>query len=164
MVGTKGNIAVVTLNRPKHYNALDLPMFEAVRDTAEELATDKYKNVRAVILRGSGKGFCSGLDVKSVASNPVSNIKELLRKPGASEHSCLAQDVGYSWRKVQVPVIAALHGVCFGGGLQIALGADIRIASPDCRLSVMEAKWGLIPDMSLTVTLRDLVESTWRRS
>ena len=155
MVGADKNIAAVTLNRPEKLNALDMNMFRAVRDVAEDLADDK--KIRAVILSGSGKGFCAGLDVKSVASSPVSSVGELLRKPGASEHSCLAQDVGYSWRKLRVPVIAALHGVCFGGGLQIALGADIRIASPACKLSVMEAKWGLIPDMSLTVTLRDLV-------
>ncbi len=95
-------------------------------------------------MSGKGKAFCTGLDVKSVMGNP-SNMSTLLEKPGGTEHSNLAQDVGYLWRQLPFPVIASLHGMCYGGGLQIALGADFRIATPDCKLSIMEAKWGLIP-------------------
>jgi enoyl-CoA hydratase/carnithine racemase len=104
--------------------------------------------VRVVILSGAGKAFCTGLDIKSVGSQP-SNFSKLLEKPASTPISNLAQDVGYLWRQLPCPVIASLHGMCYGGGLQIALGADFRIATPDCKLSIMEAKWGLIPGQSL---------------
>eukprot|EP01062_Namystynia_karyoxenos_P052824 TRINITY_DN42484_c0_g1_i1.p2 TRINITY_DN42484_c0_g1~~TRINITY_DN42484_c0_g1_i1.p2 ORF type:complete len:376 (+),score=117.58 TRINITY_DN42484_c0_g1_i1:68-1195(+) len=156
-VERRGDIAVVSLNRGSKYNALDMPMFRAIAQTADRLRTEE--KLRAVILRGEGKAFCAGLDVKSVA-NPLAgaagNVQELLRRP-EGKVSNLAQDVGYLWRLIPCPVIAVTHGVCFGGGFQIALGADMRISHPDCRFSIMEAKWGLVPDMSGTVTLRDLV-------
>ena len=99
---------------------------------------------RCVILHGNGKSFCSGLDVTSIASSPISNINKLMEKnEEGGKYSNLAQDVAYQWRELPVPVIAVLRGVCYGGGLQIALGADIRFATPDCKLSIMEAKWGL---------------------
>lgn len=146
-------IAYVTLNRPEKYNGLDMAMFDAISATAKQLKKDT--SVRAVILQGAGKVFCSGLDVKSVSANPV-NFAKLLFKPGR-KISNLAQDVGYLWREVPAPVIAVTHGVCYGGGLQIALGADFRYSTPDCEFSIMEAKWGLIPDMSLTTTLSELM-------
>lgn len=146
-------IATVTLNRPDRYNGLDMPMFEAIREAARTLKKDR--RVRAIILRGAGEAFCSGLDVKTVSKNPV-NFLKLLVKPGR-RISNLAQDVGYLWRDVPAPVIAVTHGYCFGGGFQIALGADFRFSTPDCEFSIMESKWGLIPDMSLTVTLRELI-------
>lgn len=145
-------VATVTLNRPEKYNGLDMPMFEQLTAAAKRLRKDK--SVRAIILRGEGKAFCSGLDVKTVSSNPI-NFARLLFKPGR-RISNLAQDVGYLWREVPAPVIAVTHGFCFGGGLQIALGADFRFSTADCEFSIMESKWGLIPDMSLTVTLREL--------
>jgi len=147
----------VTLARPSKMNALSLPMFRSIQAAARELIDDK--SVRAVVLHGDGRAFCAGLDVKAVMANPLSvkaNIDELLHRPDG-EVSNLAQDVGYLWRRIPVPVIAAIHGVCLGGGLQIALGADMRIAAPATKMSIMEAKWGLIPDMSATVTLRELV-------
>ena len=148
-------IARVTLNRPTKMNALDMPMFEAIADTAALLKSDG--SIRAVILSGSGRAFCTGLDMSSVLQNkPRQSVERLLeREP--EKHSNLAQDVGYLWRELPVPVIACLHGMCYGGGMQIALGADIRLATRDCKLSIMEAKWGLIPDMSASVTLRELV-------
>ncbi|WP_165855587.1 crotonase/enoyl-CoA hydratase family protein [Marinobacter sp. JSM 1782161] len=146
-------IATVTLNRPDKYNGLDMPMFEAIAATARKLK--KERHVRAIILNGNGEAFCSGLDVKRVSSNPV-NFLKLLIKPGR-KISNLAQDVGYLWREVPAPVIAATHGYCFGGGFQIALGADFRFTTADCEFSIMETKWGLIPDMSLTVTLPELI-------
>jgi enoyl-CoA hydratase/carnithine racemase len=149
-------IARVTLNRPDKMNALDLAMFEAIAETAETLAKDG--SVRVVILSGSGRAFCTGLDVKSIMKNaPLSTGERLLSKRRESNTSNLAQDVGYLWRELNVPVIAALHGMCYGGGMQIALGADMRYCTPDCKLCIMEAKWGLIPDMSASVTLRELV-------
>ncbi len=146
-------IATVTLNRPDKYNGLDMPMFEAITRVARQLKKDR--SVRAIILKGAGEAFCSGLDVGKVSKNPV-NFLKLLVKPGR-KISNLAQDVGYLWRDVPAPVIAVTHGYCFGGGFQIALGADFRFATPDCEFSIMESKWGLIPDMSLTVTLRELI-------
>jgi len=129
-------------------------MFQELVSTAKKLAKDR--TVRAVILTGSGKSFCSGLDVLGIAKTPSNGIK-LLEKPAGTIHSNLAQDVGYLWRLCPFPVIAVTHGKCWGGGMQIALGADLRFSSVDCTFSIMEAKWGLIPDMSGSVTLRELV-------
>jgi len=111
--------------------------------------------VRAVVLHGDGPSFCSGLDVVSIMSAEAGT--DGLVKPLLGEVPNVFQRAAYDWVRVPVPVIAAVHGNCLGGGLQIALGADIRIATPDARLSVMEVKWGLIPDMSITRTLPRLV-------
>ncbi|HEY9121030.1 MAG TPA: crotonase/enoyl-CoA hydratase family protein [Marinobacter sp.] len=153
LIDIEDGIAIVTLNRPEKYNGLDMPMFEAITRAARTLKKDR--SVRAIILRGAGEAFCSGLDVKTVSKNPV-NFLKLLVKPGR-KISNLAQDVGYLWRDVPAPVIAVTHGYCFGGGFQVALGADFRFSTADCEFSIMESKWGLIPDMSLTVTLRELI-------
>ena len=162
-VDTATGIAHVRLNRPDKLNALDLSMFQAISEAAKSIQTDR--SIRAVILSGKGRAFCTGLDVKSsipslkdlvTSRNEKSMPEQLLERP-PDELANLAQDVGYRWRQLDVPVIAALHGMCYGGGMQIALGADFRFATPDCKLSIMEAKWGLIPDMSATVTLRELV-------
>jgi len=153
LITIEDGIAIVTLNRPGKYNGLDMPMFEAITRAAKTLKKDR--SVRAIILNGAGDAFCSGLDVKTVSKNPV-NFLKLLVKPGR-RISNLAQNVGYLWRDVPAPVIAVTHGYCFGGGFQIALGADFRFSTSDCEFSIMESKWGLIPDMSLTVTLRELV-------
>lgn len=149
----RDDIALVTLNRPDKYNSLDMAMFDGIVDTIKKLKRDK--RIRVVILHGAGKGFCAGLDVKSMMKNPLS-IARLFFKPGR-KISNIFQDVGYLWRELPVPVIAVTHGKCFGGGFQIALGADFRFATPDCEFSVMEMKWGLIPDMSGSITLRELV-------
>lgn len=144
----------IQLNRPEKMNALSIEMFESITETAVSLKQNK--TLRAVILSGNGKAFCTGLDIKSVGMNPL-NFPKLLTKPNQTKYSNLAQDVAYMWRQLPVPVIASLHGMCFGGGLQIAMAADFRIATPDCQLSIMEAKWGLIPDMSAAVTFREHV-------
>ncbi|MCP5209005.1 MAG: crotonase/enoyl-CoA hydratase family protein [Hahellaceae bacterium] len=146
-------IAIVSLNRPDKYNGLDLAMFEGIVGAAKKIR--KNKKIRAVILRGEGDVFSSGLDVKSIMSSPVA-ITKLLVKPGV-KISNLAQDVALVWRQLPVPVIAVTHGVCFGGAFQIVLGADFRYTSKDCQFSIMEGKHGLIPDMSGSVTLRELV-------
>jgi|SRR5579884_1079800 len=147
------HVATVTLSRPEKHNALDVPMFDAIVAAAERLRNEK--GVRAVVLHGDGPSFCSGLDIAGLmASDPGGDpIGERLREPAPNYF----QRTGYGWVTLPVPVIAAIHGNCLGGGLQIALGADIRIAAPDARLSVMEVKWGLIPDMSITRTLPRLV-------
>ncbi|MCH8500193.1 MAG: crotonase/enoyl-CoA hydratase family protein [Marinobacter sp.] len=153
LLDIQDGIATVTLNRPDKYNGLDMPMFEGITRTARQLKKDR--SVRAIILKGEGEAFCSGLDVKTVSSNPL-NFLKLLAKPGR-KISNLAQDVGYLWRQVPAPVIAVTHGYCFGGGFQIALGADFRFTTASCEFSIMESKWGLIPDMSLAVTLKELI-------
>ncbi len=147
------HVAVVTLTRPEKHNALDVAMFEAIIAASERLRDEA--GVRAVVLHGAGPSFCSGLDVMSImsAGGGIDAIAEPLR----GEVPNWFQRAAHDWLLVPVPVIAAIHGNCFGGGLQIALGADIRIATPDARLSVMEIKWGLIPDMSITRTLPRLV-------
>lgn len=147
------HVAVVTLTRADKHNALDVAMFEAIIAAAEQVAREP--GVRAVILHGEGPSFCSGLDVMSImaAGGGVDGLLEPLR----GDVPNWFQRAAYDWIAVPVPVIAAVHGNCLGGGLQIALGADIRIATPDARLSVMEVRWGLIPDMSITRTLPRLV-------
>lgn len=147
------DIALVTLNRPNQYNALDSAMFEALIATARKI--EKDKSVRAVIIKGEGKGFSSGLDINNIKKSPWIILK-YLRKPG-NKMTNLVQEAAYCWRRLPVPVIAAVHGKCFGGGLQIALAADFRIVAPDAELSILETKWGLIPDMSGAVTLPELL-------
>ncbi|MGK5094989.1 crotonase/enoyl-CoA hydratase family protein [Deltaproteobacteria bacterium TL4] len=149
----KDDLAFVTLNRPEKYNGLDMPMFEGIVAAAKKIS--RKRNVRAVILKGEGPAFSSGLDVMNVIKNPLA-LARLLLKPGLNI-SNLAQDVSYVWRQLPVPVIAVLHGNCYGGGFQIALGADFRITTPDCQFSIMEMKWGLIPDMTGSITLRELI-------
>ena len=148
----ENRVALVALNRPDKHNALDLKMFDAIAETQKKLA--KNRDLRAVILSGSGIDFCSGLDVKSLMKDR-SGMRRLLWK-WLPWRSNLAQVAGTGWRDLHVPVIAAIHGRCWGGGLQIALGADFRIIHPDASLSVMEGKWGLIPDMGGTLALRGL--------
>ena len=146
-------IAFVSLNRPDKRNALDMDMFKAIDKVSRDLKRDR--NIRAVIVQANGEDFCSGLDIKSVMgskSSPLLLLKKLL--PGQAS---LAQRVSTNWRKIPVPVIMVIHGRCWGGGLQIALGADFRYTTPDATLSVMEGKWGLIPDMGANLAMRELV-------
>jgi enoyl-CoA hydratase/carnithine racemase len=147
------HVAVVTLSRPDKHNALDVAMFEAIAGAIDRLGSEP--GLRVVVLHGEGPSFCSGLDLGSMMSlgEGLEGLVERLREDPPNWF----QRVAYGWVQLPVPVIAALHGACFGGGLQIALGADIRIAAPDARLSVMEMRWGLIPDMSITRTLPRLV-------
>jgi enoyl-CoA hydratase/carnithine racemase len=152
-VRVENHVAHVVLNRPDKLNALSPAMFEAIIAAAERVRTDT--DIRAVVLSGAGRGFCAGLDLANFADPGFAEAFFHGDKAGFWPN--FYQQPGYAWKQVPVPVIAALHGVVFGGGIQIALGADIRIAAPDTRLSVMEVRWGLIPDMSGSQTLRDLV-------
>ena len=150
------HVAVVTLTRPEKHNALDAAMFEGIVAAAAEVAATP--GVRAVVLHGEGKSFCSGLDVASfmASGDGVAGFNVLKDREGPRDAN-LAQRVATDWLDLKVPVIAAIHGNCFGGGLQIALGADIRIAAPDAVLSVMEVRWGLVPDMGITQVLPHIV-------
>jgi enoyl-CoA hydratase/carnithine racemase len=149
----ENDIAFVTLNRAKKRNALDMAMFKAIDKISRELKHNR--KIRTVIVQGKGEDFCSGLDIKSVLRQK-SSVMSLLAKwlPGQAN---LAQRVSYNWRKIPVPVIMVIQGRCWGGGLQIALGADFRFATPDASFSIMEGKWGLIPDMGGNLVLRELV-------
>jgi enoyl-CoA hydratase/carnithine racemase len=145
-------VADVRMVRADKHNGLDGRMFTALEEAIDELTADD--ELRAVVLSGEGPSFCAGLDIKSFMAD---GGPDLVGLPENTDPPNLAQKVAIGWRQVPVPVIAAVHGACFGGGLQIALGADIRIAAPDARLSVMEIVHGLIPDMSITQTLPRLV-------
>lgn len=151
-------VADVRLNRPDKLNALDPPMFAALGATGTDLAASP--SLRAVVLSGAGRAFCAGLDFGSfmaiAGGGEGAGGGGLLACEGTSA-ATRAQMAGWVWATLPVPVIAAVHGVAYGGGLQIALGADIRFVAPEARLSVMEIKWGLVPDMSGTQTLRHLV-------
>ncbi|MDV3458687.1 crotonase/enoyl-CoA hydratase family protein [Sphingomonas sp. HF-S4] len=136
------HVADVRLARPDKLNALDPAMFAALIDAIAQLETTL--GLRAVVLSGEGRGFCAGLDMASMAS-AGSGIDLAVRTHGLANDF---QQVAWGWRTLRVPVIAAIHGVAFGGGLQIASGADVRIAAPETRLSAMEMKWGIVPDMA----------------
>ncbi len=153
-VSIESGVADVRLARPDKLNALDAEMFTTLADTGRELAGDR--SLRAVVLSGEGRAFCAGLDVMSFMGGGGGRTVDLLAR-GADSPANVAQRAAWVWTELPVPVIAALHGVVYGGGLQIALGADLRFVSADARLSVMEVKWGLVPDMTLSQTLPRLV-------
>ncbi|WDE07759.1 crotonase/enoyl-CoA hydratase family protein [Thalassomonas viridans] len=152
-VEIENQIAFVRLTRPEKHNALDIEMFSAIDNTIKKLR--KSRNIRTVIVSGAGEDFCTGLDIKSVMRSPLNAVRLLFK--WLPWRANLAQRVSTGWRDLPVPVIMAIQGRCWGGGLQIALGADFRIARPDASLSIMEAKWGLIPDMGGTLALRTLL-------
>lgn len=152
-VSRQDGVADVRLNRPEKLNGLDRAMFDALVAAGKSLATDR--SLRAVVLSGAGRAFCAGLDFASFVARPVGEGSLLEREPGSPAN--FAQQAAWVWAALPVPVIAAIHGACFGGGLQIALAADVRFVAPGAQLSVMEIKWGLVPDMTGTQTLRHLV-------
>ncbi|WP_199522191.1 crotonase/enoyl-CoA hydratase family protein [Geodermatophilus marinus] len=149
-------VATVRLDRPEKLNALDPAMFEALVAVGRELV--ERDDVGAVVLTGSGRAFCAGLDLGSFAAMAEGGAGRVVvpREPlGAAR--ARGQQAVHVWSLVPAPVVAAVHGVAFGGGLQIALGADIRTVAPDAQLSVMEVQWGLVPDMCGTQLLPELV-------
>ncbi|MQA74215.1 MAG: crotonase/enoyl-CoA hydratase family protein [Solirubrobacterales bacterium] len=149
-----GQVADVRMVRGEKHNGLDWRMFVALNEAID--AVRAAGGVRAAVLSGDGPSFCAGLDFASfIAGDGDLAADGLARADG--EPATFAQRVAHGWRALPVPVIACLHGACFGGGLQIALAADIRLAAPDSRLSVMEVRYGLVPDMSLWQTLPRLV-------
>ncbi|MDB2693884.1 crotonase/enoyl-CoA hydratase family protein [Erythrobacter sp.] len=146
-------VAQVRFTRGDKMNALDGAQFEAVLEAGQALR--EMKGLRVAVLSGEGRAFCAGLDLSSMAaggSNPQAKLVD--RTHGNANR---AQEAAMTWRKCPVPVIAAVHGVCFGGGLQIASGADIRVVHPATRMAVMEMKWGLVPDMGGYALWRGLV-------
>jgi enoyl-CoA hydratase/carnithine racemase len=162
-------VADVRLKRADKMNALDDAMFGALVATGEQLKT--RSGVRAVVLSGEGRAFCAGLDTQNFGQMASGthrvNLERIAgsnsgpaRTPGGANR---AQQAVMVWREIPVPVIAAVHGVAFGGGFQLCLGADMRFVTPDARLSVMEIKWGLVPDMAGFVLMRGLVRNDLAR-
>ena len=150
-------VADVRFNRPEKLNTLDQAQFEAIVAAIKQL--EGMAGLRCVVLSGEGRGFCAGIDLESIAGNTA--LSDLARRTHGEAN--LFQQAALGWRKLPVPVIAAVHGYAFGGGFQIMLGADVRIASPDAQLSMMEARWGLAPDMAGFVLLRGLVRDDLAR-
>ncbi len=153
-------IADVKMNRADKRNALDNAMFTSLSAAGEYLKT--MDDLRVVVLSGDGASFCAGLDFSSFAQMAEAGVAD--KKPDMNAGAMadgrithMAQQVCWVWQEVPVPVIAAVHGHALGGGIQIALGADIRIVHPDTQLSVREVHWGLIPDMTGTLMLARLV-------
>ncbi|MDE5440077.1 crotonase/enoyl-CoA hydratase family protein [Bradyrhizobium sp. CSA207] len=153
-------VADVRLVRADKMNALDQAMFEALVAATDRLS--KEKGVRAVVLSGEGRAFCAGLDMGRFAAMkekggngiPGGENRDLTKRTHGQAN--FAQQAVWGWRQLPVPVIAAIQGVAFGGGFQLALGADMRFLTPDARMSVMEIKWGLVPDMAGTPILASL--------
>lgn len=156
-------VADVRLNRADKMNALDQAMFDALIDTGRSLAGQR--ELRAVVISGEGRAFCAGLDMgrfekMAAPAQGASRPSDELRLGPRTHGACNApQYAAMVWQEIPVPVIAAVHGVAFGGGLQVALGADLRFVAPDAKLSVMEIKWGLVPDMAGTLLMRALVRA-----
>lgn len=154
-------VADVRLVRADKMNALDQAMFEALVAATERLS--KEKGVRVVVLSGEGRAFCAGLDMGRFAAMkekggngiPGGENRDLTKRTHGQAN--FPQQAVWGWRQLPVPVIAAVHGVAFGGGFQLSLGADMRFLSSDARMSVMEIKWGLVPDMAGTPILASLV-------
>ena len=152
----ENGVADVRMNRPDKMNALDGALFGALVETGEALKADP--SVRAVVLSGEGRAFCAGLDFgmfQAMAGDGPGNAPAVARRGG--EITNPGQQAAFVWQEIPAPVIAAVHGVALGGGFQIALGADIRIVSPDVKMSVLEVRWGLIPDMTGTQLLPRVV-------
>ncbi len=171
VVTMDNGVADVRLNRPDKMNALDPAMFDALVETSASLATDS--SLRAVVLSGEGRAFCSGLDFSSFQKMAGASDKPAEESPssdGASSEKIVealdrsedqithhGQQACYGWTELPVPVIAAVTGVALGGGIQLALAADMRVVAPEARMSVLEIRWGLIPDMTGTKRLVELV-------
>ncbi len=164
-VTIEDGVADVRLVRTDKMNALDDAMFEALLDTGERLRNEK--GLRAVVISGDGRAFCAGLDMGNFGKMAGGDKKDGGEKkeggvpnrltPRTHGISNRAQYVVWQWRELEVPVIAAVHGVAFGGGFQLMLGADMRYVAPDTKMSIMEIKWGLVPDMAGTQIMYHLV-------
>jgi enoyl-CoA hydratase/carnithine racemase len=155
------HVARVTLDRADKRNAVDMAMFDALLEVSAEIRDTR--GVRAVVLCGDGPDFCAGIDITVFAGAGIGVDGPDILTPLEGMAANIVQSSAMIWRDLPVPVITALHGAVFGAGLQIAMGADLRIAAPDTRLSVMEVRWGLIPDMAITNTFRHVVRQDYLR-
>jgi enoyl-CoA hydratase/carnithine racemase len=158
-IEVRDHVADVRLNRAEKMNAVNPAMWQAIGEAGQALIGNR--EIRAVVLSGNGRAFCAGLDMASFqdmasGGEDAPGVGRSLENTHDRPENFF-QRAAMVWKRVPVPVIAALHGVVFGAGAQIALGADLRIAAPDMRFSILEIKWGLIPDVGITQTLRDVV-------
>ncbi|MBV9840063.1 MAG: crotonase/enoyl-CoA hydratase family protein [Sphingomonadaceae bacterium] len=144
-------VADVRLARPEKMNAMDLAMYQGIADALDELR--HLKGLRCVVLSGEGRCFCAGVDLGRLGDEPA--LRDL--SPRTHGEANLFQNAAWGWRTLPVPVIAAVHGVAYGAGAQVMLGADIRIVAPDARLSIMETRWGLVPDVAGMALIRGLL-------
>ena len=151
----ENHIATVTLTRGDKLNAMDPEMRDAIIAAGEEVAAS---DARAVVLQGEGRAFCAGIDIMGFSSSLTGDTEDLLM-PRSHHDANAFQEAALVWRRVPVPVIAALQGATYGAGMQIAMGADIRIAAPDTKMAIMEMKWGLVPDMGGMVLWPHLIRS-----
>lgn len=149
----RDGVAQVRLDRPDQRNGLTLELLQALADTAHQLADDPA--LRAVVLGGNGPSFCAGLDFAAVLPDPDGIARAFTPREDLGTNTF--QEAAWAWRRLPVPVIAAVHGHCLGGGLQIALAADFRFTTPDAQWSVLEGRWGLVPDMTGIRTLAEQV-------
>jgi len=164
-ISINDGIADVRLNREDKRNALDNAMFRGIAEAGERLKSESA--VRVVVLSGNGASFCAGLDFSSMQALANAGTDDVEQAATSSDGNPgemadgrithLGQQVCWVWQEIPVPVIAAVHGHALGGGIQIALGADIRIVHPDTKMSVREVHWGLVPDMTGTFMLSKLV-------
>jgi len=149
------HVATVKLDRAEKNNAVDRAMFEALIEAGESLRNDA--SIRVVVLHGEGRNFCAGIDISVFQGEGGITGNGAPMQPRGTSPANFFQSAAYVWRELPVPVIAAVEGYAFGAGLQIALAADIRYAAPDAQLSIMEIKWGIMPDMAISTTLRDVM-------
>ncbi len=153
-ISIEDHVAEVMLDRADKFNALDVDMFLALDEAGRKLAGET--SVRAVVLHAAGEHFCAGIDLGVLQEGGEAVARQLL-SPVDGSIANLAQRAAYAWRELPMPVICALRGTAFGGGFQIAMGADLRFAAPGTQFSIMESRWGLIPDMAISATLRDIL-------
>ncbi len=146
-------IAIVTLDRADKLNAITIPMLQEMQRVARKLQTNP--TVRAIVLHGEGNAFSSGLDFADVQEDKLAIPKHFVPRPWRGTNTF--QEGPWCWRRVDVPVIAAIEGYCLGAGLQIALAADYRFTTAEAKWSILEAKWGLVPDMSGLAAMRQVV-------
>jgi len=149
-----GYVAEVLLNRPEKHNAVDMAMFDELGRIATRLAAET--SVRAVVLSGAGENFCAGIDT-GIFGEADAAIDSASMAPQEGTIANRFQRAAYALRELPIPVVCAIRGVAFGAGAQIALGADLRYATADAKLSIMEIRWGLIPDLAISVTARRLL-------
>lgn len=150
LVEHRDSVAFVTLNRPEALNGIDLATIDELIAAAETIKADR--SIRAVIIQGAGRSFCAGLDFASAFKDKKRVARFFFAGPRRVNRF---QKWSTIWREVPVPVIAVVHGHCYGGGLQLVAGADFRFTTPDAQWSILEAKWGLVPDMGGTVPFLD---------
>jgi enoyl-CoA hydratase/carnithine racemase len=153
----ENHIAFVRLTRADKMNAVDQDMIDAIIAAGQEVAAS---DARVAVVSGEGKAFCAGIDIGGLSGMMGNDPADMLMPRSHGDGTTNQwQEVAMTWARMEIPVIAAIHGVCFGAGIQLALGADIRIATPDAKFAVMEMKWGIVPDMGGMVLLPKLVRS-----